>query len=117
MELRNVRLEPGFKGGSVIVPCGVCGIRRRRPGRLYTRWILAGGKHKVGTVCRECLEEEVFLRFETRMPVVWVRKAKKGVCSCKQDARGGVKLIVEHSVLMKEERFLCKLCMIELVGW
>lgn len=110
MEIRNVRVEPGFKSGSVQVACGICGLRRRKPGRFYVRWELSTGRHRIGTICGECFAKEVFNRFETNLPVGRVRKAKRGVCSCGRDAVGGVKLILQHSPLEQEEVFMCAWC-------
>ena len=111
MKIRNVRIEGGFKSGSVQVPCGMCGVRRRKTGRLYIRWILQNGKHSIGSVCGECLEREVLRRFDTYLPVEAAKKAKEGVCSCGRDAKGGVELILRHSVLEQEERQVCGWCL------
>lgn len=110
MKIRNVRLEPGFRSGSVQVACGVCGVRRRKTGRVYARWELDSRKHAIGAICGECFEEELFKRFETHVPVGAVRKTKKGVCSCGRDAVGGIRIVLQHSALDEETVYMCVEC-------
>lgn len=80
------------------------------------RWVLDDGSGAVGTVCMDCFEEETAERFDTRMPVVAARKAKKGTCSCGEPARGGVRITLAHSLFEAEERFLCVGCVTRMTG-